>query len=200
MNQLGASMKHDNSVIERFQYLLADSESPHVRYANLVPAAVLVLIFSRDGEYFIVFNTRTDKVEYHKGEVCFPGGGQESGDLSPWDTALRETREEMGIYEPQVSYLGRLEPVITSTEFVIYPYVGAVSYPYSYSVNDEEIAEVFEASVSHLLDPVNHWQEPSNKSGGYKSNEVYFVDGHRIVGATARILSQMLVVFQKVLA
>ena len=56
----------------------------------------------------------------------------------------------MGIDESQVASLGRLEPVITSTRFVIYPYVGTVSYPYTCSVNDDEIAEVFEASISPL--------------------------------------------------
>ena len=193
-------MSQDNGTFELFRHHLADSMSPHIGYANLVPAAVLVLIFSRGGEYFVVLNKRTDKVEYHKGEICFPGGGQDPEDLSPWDTALRETREEMGIDESQVSSLGGLKPVITSTKFVIYPYVGAVSYPYSYSVNGEEIAEVFEASVSHLLDPVNQWEEPSNKSGSYEPNVAYFVEGHRIVGATARILTQFLVVFQKVLS
>ena len=189
-----------NNTLEIFRNLLADSPTSHARYIDLVPAAVLVLIFLRDGEYFIVLNKRTEKVEYHKGEVCFPGGGQDPDDVSPWATALRETREEMGIDESQVASLGRLEPVITSTRFVIYPYVGAVSYPYSCSVNGDEIAEVFEASISHLLNPVNQWEEPSNAVTGRNSNVAYLVDGHRIVGATARILTQILEIFQRAFA
>ena len=186
-----------NNTLEIFRNLLADSPNSHARYVDLVPAAVLVLIFLRDGEYFIVLNKRTEKVEYHKGEVCFPGGGQDPEDLSPWATALRETREEMGIDESQVASLGRLKPVITSTRFVIYPYVGLVSYTYSCSVNSDEIAEVFEASVSHLLNPLNQWEDLSRVSTDHNSNVAYSFNGHKIVGATARILTQILEAFQK---
>lgn len=189
-----------DSTLETFRLLLADSPSHPVGYAGLIPAAVLALIFRRDDEYFIVLNKRTDRVEYHKGEICFPGGGQDPGDLSPWATALRETWEEMGIDDGQVDPLGALDPVVTRTKFVIYPFVGTISYPYSSSINRDEVAEVFEAPILDLLNPNNNWEEIVYDFEGYRTNLAYSVDGHRIVGATARILNQILAVFKKALA
>ena len=45
---------------------------------TLMPAAVLVLLYPKDGEYCVLLNKRSDLVEHHKGEVSFPGGARDS--------------------------------------------------------------------------------------------------------------------------
>ncbi|MGH9199289.1 MAG: NUDIX domain-containing protein, partial [Acidimicrobiia bacterium] len=43
-------------------------------------AAVLVPVFVQDGEPHLLLTKRPQAVEHHKGQISFPGGGEEPGD------------------------------------------------------------------------------------------------------------------------
>ena len=53
---------------------LATRARNEVADASLTPAAVMLLLYPKDGEYCILLNKRSEDVEYHKGEISFPGG------------------------------------------------------------------------------------------------------------------------------
>ena len=78
-------------------------------------AAVLIPLFVRDGALWILFTRRTETVEHHRGQISFPGGAEEADDETLLATALRETREEIGVAETDVVYLGALSPLTTVT-------------------------------------------------------------------------------------
>ena len=69
-------------------------------------AAVLIPLLRQDDEWHLLFTRRTDKVESHKGQVSFPGGGCDEGETTPEETALREANEEVGIDPQKVRVLG----------------------------------------------------------------------------------------------
>src|SRR3954465_15065299 len=72
-------------------------------------AAVLLPLVGPDREPEdpeLVFTRRTDDLPRHPGEISFPGGMQEPGDLGPAETALREMEEELGIGPSSVEVLG----------------------------------------------------------------------------------------------
>src|SRR5437764_1012403 len=60
-------------------------------------ASVLILLYPRSGEDYVIFTRRTDTVEHHKGQISLPGGSQDPADLDAVYTALRETQEELGV-------------------------------------------------------------------------------------------------------
>ena len=47
---------------------------------SLNPAAVLLVLYLKDGQYCILLHKRSEQVEYHKGEISFPGGTQDQED------------------------------------------------------------------------------------------------------------------------
>jgi 8-oxo-dGTP pyrophosphatase MutT (NUDIX family) len=153
-------------------------------------AGVLIPLFVRDAALWILFTRRTETVEHHRGQISFPGGGEEEDDASLLQTALRETREEIGVDEADVRVLGTLTPLTTVTDFYVEPFVGAIPSPSRFRVAESEIAELIEAPVSALRDPriLEKRMLP-----GRDAPTLFFHHGpHVIWGATARMLKELL--------
>lgn len=125
------------------------------------PAAVLIPLISRQGGLTLLLTRRSDLLVQHRGQIAFPGGRIDPGDLSPVDAALRETHEEVGIARDQVEILGALPQYRTGTGYVITPIVGHVDPAPDIAqlkIERDEVAEVFEVPLWFLMDPANHQQ------------------------------------------
>lgn len=174
------------------QKVLSHRVKQSVDDLELTPAAVLVLLYLKDGEYCVLLNKRSELVEYHKGEISFPGGAKDPEDKDFLDTALRETQEEMGIDRSHVSILGELDEIATSSRFLVKVFIGAISYPYQFKPSAVEIAELLEVPISTLLDSANLRVETRWEDGAPVTSYSYAYKDHLIFGATARILRQFL--------
>ncbi len=157
-------------------------------------AAVLVPLYLRDGQLWIVFTRRTESVEQHRGQISFPGGGEEPGDPTLFHTALRESEEELGIRPADVLPLGRLSPLMTVTNFYVEPFVAAIPQPYLFTPAEAEIAEVIEAPIPALLDPAILEKRPF--PGREQPVLFYRYEPHVIWGVTAQILEELLAVLR----
>ena len=161
--------------------------------APLSPAAVLLPLYKKQGEYHILLTRRTQKVEHHKGQISFPGGTRDEHDRGIRDTALRETFEEIGVRPKDVEILGELDNMGTLTSnFLVTPFVGIIPYPYKLVVNEDEIEELVEVPLSALADEKNHREEVYIIEGIKFKAIMFDYQGHVIWGATARILEQFL--------
>jgi 8-oxo-dGTP pyrophosphatase MutT (NUDIX family) len=173
--------------------LLPIDAAQEPRDPTLKPAAVLVLLADSDHGITVTFTKRTSRVEHHKGEVSFPGGGYEPADRTLLATALRETFEELGVPTDCVRPLGRLPSAMTRSNFSITPYVGVLTAPVRFIPNPAEVEEAFSSPVSALLLPASKRTEvQTTPSGQTVTTFAYYQSGHRIWGATARILTSFL--------
>jgi 8-oxo-dGTP pyrophosphatase MutT (NUDIX family) len=160
-------------------------------------SAVLIPLYLHNFEPHILFTRRSQLVQYHRGEICFPGGGAETDDLSLLHTALRETREEIGLPAENIEIIGILDDVLTITSnYIITPYVGFLKKKQPYLVNHLEIEHIIEIPVFTLL------KEGSLITGSSTIYEdvpftayTFLYQNYRIVGATAGILKQFLDVY-----
>jgi 8-oxo-dGTP pyrophosphatase MutT (NUDIX family) len=159
--------------------------------AGLRPAGVLVPLRARNGEVMVVLARRTERVPHHKGQVCFPGGSRDPGDADLFATALREAEEELGIRGESVELIGAMEPVPTVTGFFIQPYAVRIPEETGFSLDEFEMAEVFEVPLS-VFSEYDRYRcaETTFLGAEYK---VYFFDygPHTIWGATAKILHRL---------
>lgn len=158
-------------------------------------AAVLVPLYEHRGQLHVVLTKRTDKVEHHKGEISFPGGGMDPSDPDLVYTALRESREEIGLAEDHVRIIGRLDDTVTRTGFHIAAVVGAIDprrAPYGWAPQPFEVQEVLEVPLAHLADPTNAIEVPRMLGGQIILTEGFQFRDHTIWGATARILRNLL--------
>jgi 8-oxo-dGTP pyrophosphatase MutT (NUDIX family) len=153
-------------------------------------AAVLVPLFVRDGGLWILLTRRTETLEHHRGQISFPGGAEEAEDESLYQTAVRESEEEIGLLPSDVRYLGALSPLTTVTEFYVEPFVAAIPFPYPFRPQESEIAELIEVPIAKLLDP--RALERRLLPGREQPTLFYHHGRHVIWGATARMVKELL--------
>lgn len=149
-------------------------------------AAVLIPLIWDADEWHLLFTRRTERVESHKGQVSFPGGGCDEGETTPEQTALREAEEELGIDARQVRVLGRLTNMITISSYRVTPVVGVIRWPTVLRVGQDEVERVFTIPVTWLADSRNRWE--FTMPGRKRFLIAYHpYDGELLWGATARM-------------
>jgi 8-oxo-dGTP pyrophosphatase MutT (NUDIX family) len=156
-----------------------------------VSAAVLVGMVPRPGGLQVLLTRRTQDLRHHPGQVSFPGGRVEAGDVDARATAIRETHEEVGIPASQIRPLGYLDPVRTVTGFRVLPLVALITPDYVATPDPREVDDVFEVSFDYLMAPAN-LRRTSLDIGGRPRSVLEFIDpdagGRRIWGVSASIL------------
>jgi 8-oxo-dGTP pyrophosphatase MutT (NUDIX family) len=155
-------------------------------------AGVLALFYPKEGRLHLVLTRRTDRVDFHKGQISFPGGRLETGE-SLEQAALREAQEELGIDPDSIRILGMLTPLyIPPSNYCIYPVVALTeTYP-DFLPSPLEVAEILEIPLDHLLDPQNVRREMWQIRGFDVEVPFYAFGVHKIWGATAMVLAELI--------
>ncbi len=154
--------------------------------------AVLVLIYCLDDTPYLVLTRRRDDLNSHAGQVSLPGGGHEPPETLA-QTALRETHEEIGILPDRVRLVGELTPLyISPSDFEVQPFVGVYAgdgRP-AFVPNPLEVAAVIEVPLDHLLDDALRVEELWQLRGTDVTVPFFHLDGYKVWGATAMMLSE----------
>lgn len=156
-----------------------------------VPASVLIAIVQRP-QPTVLLTQRTTHLSSHSGQIAFPGGKQDAGDVDFRATALREAREEVGLQSEFVQVLGSLPIYATGSGYSITPVVALVREGFSLVRNPWEVDDVFEVPLSFLMNPANHRRHVLERPGMRREwLSMPYQDGETeryIWGATAGIL------------
>jgi 8-oxo-dGTP pyrophosphatase MutT (NUDIX family) len=156
--------------------------------APLRPAAVLAPLVMRPDGLTVLLTRRADTLRQHTGQIAFPGGRCDPGE-TPWETALREAEEEVGLDRSFVELAGLLTPYETVTGYRVIPVVGFVRPGFTLTLNSGEVAEAFEAPFEFLMNTANHQRQSREAPGGERR---YFYampyEDYFIWGATAGML------------
>lgn len=168
------------------------------------PSAVLVLIapdrFMADGsgaeeaEAEVILIERTSYDGPHSGQISFPGGKSEPGDLDPEATALREAAEEVGldVDAAGVRVVGRLEPFwIPVSGYRVTPVLAFAARRPELTPSPDEVASIVRAPLDAFLPAAPIELVETTVRNFALRYGAYPVAGHRIWGATARILGQL---------
>lgn len=182
------------SYLDRARRVLAEHQPAPLHIEGAREAAVLILIYPLAGEERVLLTVRTDTVEHHKGQISFPGGGRDPEDTGLEMTALREAWEEVGVRPEDVEIIGRLDQMLTISNFRVTPFVGILNHaPYDFRPSEIEVAEVLEPPLAFLSDSANRIEEIVERPDGPPYTGVAFLwQGHRVWGATARMLDGFL--------
>ncbi|EEB07166.1 coenzyme A diphosphatase [Schizosaccharomyces japonicus yFS275] len=178
------------SLLFQKKALLNSSNSEIFKFPKYSPSrfasVLLPLVNSEEGAAVIV-TLRSSRLHTHAGQMCFPGGKAEQSDGSWYNTALRETYEEIGLLPNFFQRIGSLPSLPTKDwKTKITPYISFTNQYLMYNVS-EEVQQVYCIPLTFLLNP-------KNQRRGLFRNEVPFIEFHlecvpRIWGITAFILN-----------
>jgi len=182
-------------------------------------SAVTLPLVQRDGELSILFEVRSQRLNWQPGEICLPGGRIESGDVSPQAAAVRETSEELGISVNEIQVVGPLDYIVSPIGVTLYPFVALLQKDTSIKPNHSEVAEVFSVPLQFLLtaEPLTAQMElatrpmanfpfdllPQGYSAEWKRRKTYQVffysyGPYVIWGLTAQVVRNFLNVYRKI--
>jgi 8-oxo-dGTP pyrophosphatase MutT (NUDIX family) len=151
-------------------------------------AAVLVPLIERPAGLQVLLTQRASHLKNHPGQISFPGGRIESADAGPWEAALRETQEEIGL-EPQfVTRAGYLQDHLVISGFRVTPAVGFVQPGFNLQLDQTEVENVFEVPLEFVLDVRNHLPRDRRIAGHTIITHEIPYEGRQIWGATASML------------
>jgi len=158
------------------------------------PASVLLGLVMRE-QPSVLLTVRTSHLSSHSGQVALPGGRQDAQDADEMATALREAQEEVGLHPDFVSVLGCLPVYVTGTGYKVTPVVALLNPAMQLSANPNEVADVFEVPLAHLMNPANHRRHAAQWRGVQREwYSMPYETEHKqrlIWGATAGILRQL---------
>ena len=175
--------------------MVTDPRPGHQVYQEVedscLKAGVLILLYPVRDKLHLVLTRRTERVDHHQAQISLPGGRQEPGE-SFEQTALRETCEELSIPSESIRVIGRLTPLyIPPSNYCIFPVVATADSRPDFHPSTEEVAEVIEVPLDCLLDPENIHKEMWIIRGREVTVPFYYLKGHKIWGATAMVLSEL---------
>jgi 8-oxo-dGTP pyrophosphatase MutT (NUDIX family) len=159
---------------------IADDRSPGT------PAAVLVAVTDRP-EPGVILTVRREHMRTHAGQIAFPGGRIDPGE-DAIAAALREAWEEIGLERSSVEVVGPLDPYRTITNYSVTPVVGVIPSGLSLAPHEDEVADLFEAPLRHLVDPDNHVRKSVMFEGRQRHYYEIMWRDRRIWGATAAMI------------
>ena len=162
---------------------------PHVQDPNKIAAVLLIIHFARTSPH-ILLTKRNSRLKYHKGEISFPGGTFAERDLCLCATAIRETKEEIGLEIKKTDILGCLRSVRTLTSnFYIFPFVTIQNEFLQPKAFLSEVECIIDAPLFDLLHTLHVDSEHRLMSKNPLYNFIF--NKHIIWGATATILKQL---------
>jgi 8-oxo-dGTP pyrophosphatase MutT (NUDIX family) len=171
--------------------------------ADAMPAAVLVLVTPDrggpgdppppDAEAEVILIERVDRGGHHAGEISFPGGKAETGE-TPERTALREASEEVGLDAAAagVRIVGRLETFwIPVSGYQVIPILAVAGRRPVLAASPDEVQSIVRAPLDAFRPEAPIELVETTIRDFRLRFGAYPVLGHRVWGATARVLGQL---------
>lgn len=163
--------------------------------SNTRKSAVLMLLYPLENEVYLPLILRNSYDGVHSGQIAFPGGRFESTDTDLIHTALREAQEEIGLNMDEVKILGTLTEIyIAPSDFLVLPVVAFINYRPDFLPDTREVKKVFETKFKHFAENDSIGCSEIIIPGDRVLTPHYEVEGHKIWGATAKMIRELLAV------
>lgn len=154
---------------------------------------VLILLYEEDDTIRFPLIQRPTYEGIHSGQMALPGGKQEGEDADQYETALRETHEEIGVKPKEIEIVGSLsEFYVVASNYMVMPVIGVVSGKPTFIPEPREVADIVTPSLSDLIEPKKAKEKDMVVRKGFLMHCPYYdLEGRVVWGATAMMLSEL---------
>ena len=183
-----------------FREVLLKQTSHLIDNAKL--AAVLALFYpGKNNNTYLAFILRKPSPDVHSGQIGFPGGKPEPGDLNLQQTALRETMEEIGVQSEAIQIITSLSEVyIPPSNYNVFPFIGLTNETPNFNPQISEVESIIEVSLKAIVNVKHQINTKVNTSYGLSvSVPAFNFNGHIVWGATAMILMEIIFLLNLIL-
>jgi 8-oxo-dGTP pyrophosphatase MutT (NUDIX family) len=192
IDQLEQDLK-SNLPGRKAQYKMAPELRLENRQGYYRNAAVMILLYIRNGSWHTVLMKRPEYAGAHSNQISLPGGKSEDGDTDLKETALREIREEIGIDDSRIRVLGNLSHLhIPVSGIEVLPVIGFYPEEPDFQPDPAEVSYLIETSIEDLLHPRNTREKFRTLMCKLVRVPYFQVGEEHVWGATAMILSEFL--------
>lgn len=197
INELGKQLRHRPLPGKEAQAKMSAMEG---RFPSPPPtvrkAGVMALFFPSQRGWALCFIQRPtiNPNDPHSGQISFPGGRMEKKDLNLWDTAKRETEEEIGVSAKHIKKVGQLTSLyVPVSNYLVYPHVGYIEREPDFQLQETEVSDIITPPVKHLLDnrKIKYKDMTVRRNFELKSVPHFYLDEYEIWGATAMMLNEL---------
>ncbi len=207
-------------IIPKIKELIIDSNVPHLKmappfrkdllqmtrnnYKSSKKAGVAVLFHpNNSNKVCFTLILRNEYNGVHSNQISLPGGNYEKNDKNIFDTALRETNEEIGVDANVVKLIRKLQNVyVPPSNYDISPFMVYTENEVKFIRDENEVKEIINVDLEQLLIDGNIEKTKGSKiSNRYLNTLVpaYKLNGFFVWGATAMILSEVKDIIKAVL-
>ncbi len=177
-------------MLNKIRQSLTSYQAPREEFAGAQAAVLVPVTCSPAPE--IILTLRAETLSSHAGEVALPGGKHDLEDGTLLGTALRETREEIGLNGDQVEVIGSLKPFVSKHGLLVTPFIGLVPEAVELVPNAAELTAIFKVPIAYLYDDPRSSTRVIQRHGQSLRVPTYYYQGHKIWGLTAMILVEFL--------
>ena len=159
--------------------------------ARRLPEAAVLVALTDEAEPRVLLGRRARHLQYHPGEIAFPGGKREPEDPTPWVTAQREAHEEVGLVPTLTQPLGELLPLVTRSGFEVHPCIASIAPAPTLVVDRREFDSTFMAPLQVFGDRALFRLEQMEIEGRSRMVPHYQLGEDDVWGVTAAVLAML---------
>lgn len=162
------------------------------------PGGVMILLYQKNDEWYFPLIQRPDYDGVHAKQMSFPGGKRDDTDSDLTITAIRETKEEIGLEVAENDVIGQLsDHYIVASNFLVSPTIAWYKTQPQFVADEHEVDEILEVRISDLMDDSLIKEKPIRISYGITIQAPYFHLNDKVVwGATAMMLAELKFILQ----
>lgn len=168
---------------------------PRVDQWNTRPRAAVALVLAPDPDSILLIRRAERDGDVWSGHLAFPGGRASPDDPDLLVTAIRETREEVGVLLDSADRLGQLDDLAPTSPvlppILVRPFVFAIPGQVTLSPN-REVADAFWLPLSELTRPDVLRPTEHRRHGTLVRMAGYHLEQGTVWGMTERILTPFL--------